>query len=309
MHTTTRRLQVGDKVRQKSGTSGTIVPLSDWPVLHPYTDEDVAIVRWDDLPHGVSVVGMEGFRFSVFSRSSAEEFLTIVEPAPTLCEATVMVFDGVDSGELGPCDAPATGTRTSYNGAPFPACDEHAEPQGEPADIAEDDGVHRASSQAGAAVTVSPRSDCNLGTTAEHKQHCYWSEDEDGTAIVVRCMGWTEPEDDTPPLVQLDRDDAARHALAADLHRLAELAESGLLDGRSINLGLHVDSAARVQAVVGVLGGEVRRYRSHTGTVQAHAKGAFVGSVEVQPLVNTDAPWESDSDETWAALVQNGGVS
>lgn len=309
MHTTTRRPGVGDKVRSRTGDRGTIVPLSDWPFPHPYIDEDVAIVRWDDVPDCLSVAGMEGFRFSVFSRSSAEEFLTIVERAPTLCEATVMVFDGVDSGELGPCDAPATGTRTSYNGAPFPACDEHAEPQGGPADIAEDDGVHRASSQAGAAVTVSPRSDCNLGTTAEHKQHCYWSEDEDGTAIVVRCMGWTEPEDDTPSLVQLDRDDAARHALAADLRRLAELAESGLLDGRGCEFLLHFDDAASVQAIADALGGSVARYKSHKDTVQASVDGARVGSIKVKPIVNTDAPWGSDSGETWAALVQNGGAS
>ncbi|GAB3167007.1 hypothetical protein GCM10027059_26940 [Myceligenerans halotolerans] len=107
---------------------------------------------------------------------------------------------------------------------------------------------------------------------------------------------------------QLQKPSARRAALAADLRRLAHLAESGLLDGEHIALDVHVDSAARVQVVVDALGGEVRRYRSHTETVQASTSGAYVGSVQVVALVNTDAPWDSDSDETWAALVQDGAA-
>lgn len=56
------------------------------------------------------------------------------------CEATTHVSDGYDGGELGPCDAPATGTALGQHGQWFPVCDDHAEPQGEPADIGEDDG-------------------------------------------------------------------------------------------------------------------------------------------------------------------------
>lgn len=146
MHTTTRRLQVGDKVRSRTGDLGTVVPLDEWPAHRPssWTDENTVITHWTS---GLVTAGMTGFDFSPFPRDVAEKILTLVELAPTLCQATVMAFDGVDSGELGPCEQPATGTRIGSDGAPFPACDEHAAPQGEPADIGEDDGVHRGSSQ------------------------------------------------------------------------------------------------------------------------------------------------------------------
>jgi hypothetical protein len=98
---------------------------------------------------------------------------------------------------------------------------------------------------------------------------------------------------------------AGRAKLASDLRRIARLAESGLLDGSAHDLSFHVENAASVQAVIDALGGQPRRYRSSTNTVQAHAAGALVGSVKVVPIVNTDTPWGegANSDGAWAALV------
>jgi hypothetical protein len=99
--------------------------------------------------------------------------------------------------------------------------------------------------------------------------------------------------------------------LGDDLRRVAELADTGLLDGTYIQFSFHTQDAARVQAVNDRLGGRVRRYRSSTGTVQAHNDGALVGSVSVIGVINTGALWGDDggSDEVWAEIVRNGGTS
>jgi hypothetical protein len=290
MSTTTRRLQVGDKVRHVLGDTGTVIPVAEWPHKVPadWTDESMVIVRWDETPGRANLT-----QFTPWPRAEAEEYLSLVELEATVADGIAAV-----AAAKAPIIAELFGKTLA--------------PQGEPADIAEDDGVHRASSQAGLASFVpavaQPHRSCSVGTS-EHPPHVFTTFDEEWR--MVSCPGWTEEETegDTPAVVQLDRDDAAAH-LAADLRRLADLAESGLLDGHAWKLDFFVESPARVQAVVDQLGGTVHRYRASTDTVQAHAVGALVGSVKVVPIINTTHPWgdDADSDETWAALVQGGNV-
>lgn len=94
--------------------------------------DDIALQNRERLASGPSIIRR------VLDRIDETELHEALQPR---CEATTHVSDGYDGGELGPCDAPATGTALGQHGQWFPVCDDHAEPQGEPADIGEDDGV------------------------------------------------------------------------------------------------------------------------------------------------------------------------
>lgn len=101
-----RPLQVGDTVRSKAtGRTGPIVDIGAYDDGAPRIHARLALGWVTTCPTG---------------------HVELVEPAGSVCDATVVVSDGFDSGELGPCERVAVGTAMGQDGRPFPACDQHA---------------------------------------------------------------------------------------------------------------------------------------------------------------------------------------